>query len=482
VLKQQQQAPPQPQQQKQQLQPPQLPQKPQHQQTRKDASGSSQPNSVNPHIPSQMKSDAHVSPSVPNVAPLRPPAQPISGLPMSIPFHHQQPPVSLQFGGHGPQMQAQVVVPSSMQMSMGLSGGNAPQVLQQLYAPSIQHHQLQQQAMMHPGQGMGYVPSAAHQFPPQLGSIPLGMAPPYNQQPNKYVAPRKTVKITHPDTHEELKLDKRIESSGPRASPNLPSQSQPISSYTHHMGFYNQQSNSYNQSAIYFPPTTGVNQVPTGSSGPRFNYPFTQSGQAMTYVSPLVGPSVSGQSQISVKPYSGGLQTEKSGTHTVTISAPPSKSDEPKLRPAHDATQSKPKDNEVTYVFGTTISNKSNHESKAPSVTEKQPTVVSQSVPIQGAKPATTATTSPVANSVSPVSTADGKSKEAIQRTGSFKDNKKNAVKKESKNTSQLPKACYFLLASFYQTILGIMHVLHFSLDNIFASCFYLGSSDRGRF
>jgi hypothetical protein len=47
----------------------------------------------------------------------------------------------------------------------------------------------------------------------------------------------------------------------------------------------------------------------------------------------------------------------------------------------------------------------------------------------QGAKPETTAT-SPVANLVSTVSTADGKSKEAIQRTGSFKDNKKNAIKK----------------------------------------------------
>jgi hypothetical protein len=66
----------------------------------------------------------------------------------------------------------------------------------------------------------------------------------------------------------------------------------------------------------------------------------------------------------------------------------------------------------------------------------------------KGAKLETTAT-SPIANSVSTFSTADGKSKEAIQRTGSFKDNKKNAIKKESKNTSQLPKACYFLVASF---------------------------------
>jgi translation initiation factor 4G len=434
----------QPQQQKQQLQ---LPQKPQQQQTRKDASSSSQPNSVSPHIPSQMKRDVHVSPSVPNAAPMRPPVQPISGVPMSIPFHHQQQSVSLQFGGHGPQMQAQVVVPSSMQMSMG---SNAPQVPQQLYAQSIQHHQMQQQAMMHPGQGMGYVPSAPHQFPPQLGSIPIGMASQYPQQPNKYVAPRKTVKITHPDTHEELKLDMRMESSGQRASPNLPPQSQPVSSYAPHMGFYNQQSNSYNQSTIYYPPTTGVSQVPTGSSGPRFNYPVNKSGQAMTYVSPPVGPSVSGQSQITVKPYSGGLQAEKSGTHTVMISAPLRKSDDPKLRPAEDTTQSKQKDNEATSVSGTTVSNKSDHEkeSKVPSVTEKRPTVVSQSAPIQGAKQETTVASSSVASSVSPVPTADGKNKEAIQRTGSFKDNKKNATKKESKNTSQQPKACYLLSAS----------------------------------
>ncbi|KAK3125346.1 hypothetical protein QOZ80_7BG0603660 [Eleusine coracana subsp. coracana] len=423
---QQQQPPPQ---QKQQLQPP-LPQKPQQQQIRKDASSSSQPSSVNSHIPSQMKRDVHVSPSIPNVVPLRPTVQQISGMPMSMPFHHQQPPIPLQFGGHGPQMQAQVVVPSSMQMSMGLSGGNAPQVPQQMYAPGIQHHQLQQQAMMHPGQSMGYVPSAAHQFQPQLGSIAsMPMAPQYAQQPNKYVAPRKAVKITHPDTHEELKLDKRMESSGQRASPNLPPQSQTVGSY---MGFYNQQPNSYNQSAMYYPPTTSVNQVPTGSSGSRL-YPVTQSGQTMTYVSPSVGPSSSGQLQSTVKPYSGGLQKEKSGTNTVTISAPPSKSDEPKSRPAEDAAPSRQKDNEVVSVSVTTISNKSDHE--------KRPAVVSQSIPIQATKPETTGTASPVVNSVSSVPTADGKNKEAIQRTGSFKDSKKNATKKESKNLSQQTKA-----------------------------------------
>ncbi|XP_062187059.1 eukaryotic translation initiation factor 4G-like [Phragmites australis] len=405
----------------------QQPQQPQQQQTRKDAVGSSHPNSVNPHISSQVKRDVHVSPSVPNVAPLRPTVQSISGMTMSIPFQfgghgpQMQPQVPLQFGGHGPQMQPQVV-PSSLQMSMGLTGGNAPQVPQQLYVPTI--HQLQQQAMMQ-GQGIGYVSSAGHQFPPQLGNIPMSIAPQYTQ------TRKTTVKITHPDTHEELKLDKRMDSSGQRASPNLTPQSQPVSSYNPLMGFYH-------QSSIYYPPTTGVSQVATASSGPRFNYPVTQSGQAMTYISPSAGPVAPGQSQITVKPYLGGLQTEKSGTHTVTISAPPGKSDALKLRPAEDAAPNQQKDEEV--VSGITVSNKSAHEKESKAPSEKHPTVVSQSLPVQGVKPETSVTVSPVANSVSPMSGTEGKNKETIQRTESFKDNRKNATKKDARNLSQQPQ------------------------------------------
>ncbi|CAN6168405.1 unnamed protein product [Urochloa humidicola] len=414
----------------------QVPQQPHQQQTRKDAIGSSQPNTINPHVPSQLKRDVHASPSVPNATSLRPTVQPMPGVQMSIPFHHQPAPVPLQFGGHAPQLQPQIV-PSSLQMSMGLTGSNAPQVPQQLYAPTMQHHQLQQQAMMHQGQGMSYVTSVGHQYPPQLGNMPVNMAPQYTQQqPNKFVAaPRKTtIKITHPDTHEELKLDKRMDTSGQRAAPNLTpqSQSQPVGSYAPNIGFFHQPSNSYNQSGMYYSPTTGVNQVPTGSSGPRFNYPVSQSGQAVTYISPSSGPPVSGQPQMTVKPHPVGLQAEKSGSHTVTITAPPGKSDAPKLRPAEDAAANRQKDNEV--VSGITVSTKSAHEeSKAAVVPEKHTTVVSPSLPTQGAKPQTSVTV----NSALPVSGADGKSKESIQRTGSFKDNKKIAIKKDVRNSSE---------------------------------------------
>jgi translation initiation factor 4G len=436
---------PQPQQKQQQQlshQPQQVPQQPQQQSTRKEAVGSSQPNSLNPHITSQMKRDVHPSSSVPNVTSLRPTVQPMPGVQMPIPFHHPPAQVPLQFGGHGAQLQPQVV-PSSFQMSMGLTGSSTPQVPQQLYAPTLQHHQLQQQAMMHPGQGMGYVPSVAHQFP-QLGNIPMSMASQYpQQQPNKHAATRKTtVKITHPDTHEELKLDKRMDSSGQRAAPNLTQQSQPVGSYAPHMGFFHQQPNSYNQSGMYYSTPAGVNQVATGSSGPRFNYPVTQSGQAMTYISPSAAPPVSGQSQYTVKPHPVGLLTEKSH---VTISAPPAKSEPPKLRAAEDAASSRQKDNEV--VSGIIVSSKSTLEKERsdPLVTVKHSTVISPSLPMptHGAKPQASVTSSLTANSVSPVAGADGKSEESIQRTGSFKDNNKNIVtKKDVRNSSEPPKVC----------------------------------------
>ncbi|KAJ1291366.1 hypothetical protein BS78_02G311500 [Paspalum vaginatum] len=408
---------------------------PQQQQTRKDAIGSSQPNSVNPHV--QLKRDVHASPSVPSVTSLRPTVQPMPGVQMSIPFHHQQAQVPLQFGGHGPQLQPQVV-PSSLQMSMGLPGSNAPQVPQQLYAPTIQHHQLQQQAMMHQGQGMGIYPSVAHQYAPQLGNIPMNIPPQYpQQQPNKYNtgARKTTVKITHPDTHEELKLDNRMDSSGQRSAPNLTPQSQPVSNFTH-MGFFHQPTSSYNQSAIYYPPTTGVSQVPTGPLGPRYNYPVTQSGQAMTYISPSAGTPVSGQPQVTVKPQSSGLQTEKPGAHTVTISAPPGKSDTTKLRPTEDVAAGRQKDE---VVSGITVSNKSANEKESKGPTEKHSTVVSQSLPTHGAKPQASVTSSPAANSVSPGAEADGKGKDSLQRTGSFKDNKKVVTKKDAKNLSEPP-------------------------------------------
>lgn len=411
------------------------------QQTRKDvvsSNHSSKP--INPHIPSQVKSSVHVSPSVPNVAPPRPPVQQIPGMPMSMPFHHQAP---LQFGGHNPQIPPQGVVPSSLQMSMGLHGANAPQVAQQMYIPTIQHHhQLQPPTMMHQAAGIPYGP-AAHQLTPQMsGMMNVGVAPQFTpQQPNKYVTGptrKTTVKITHPDTHEELKLDKRMDSSGQRGLPSVQQQSQPVSTYGSPMGFYQQ--NSYNQSTMFYPTTSGVGQVPTVSQGPRF-----VSTQTVSYISPsmntgpgsnkdnLAGSTTSGHSQVTGKPHPAGLHMEKSGVQTVTISAPPGKSDVNKLKPAEDVVSHRQKDNEA--VSG--VRKSGENESKASPITEKHPTPVSQPLQALAANPETTAAASFVVNSVPG---DDGKSKESIQRTGSFKDSNKNATK-DTRNLSQEPQS-----------------------------------------
>ncbi|KAL5199094.1 hypothetical protein ABZP36_002606 [Zizania latifolia] len=429
----------QPLQQKQQPHP--QPQQPPPQQTRKDAVSSSQPNPVNPHLPSQVKRDVRVSPSVSSVPPPRH-VQQLPGVAMPMPYRHQAP---VQFGGHNSQMPPQSVVPSSLQMPM-MHGGNAPQVPQNMYVSTIPHHQLQQTTMMHGAQGIPYVPSATHQLTTQMGNIMnVGVGPQYQQPPNKFVAPRKTpVKITHPDTHEELKLDKRIDSSGQRGLHNIQQQSQPVSSYGTHMGFYPSiQPNAYNQSAMFYPNAAGISQVPTVSQGPRFTYPVSQAGQAIPFISPsmstvpgsnkdsIPGPTASsGHSQVTGKVHPAGLHMEKSGAHTVTITAPPSKSDAPRLRLIEDAVSHRQKDSQAVSVVA---KSGSDNERKAPLITEKHPMSVSQPLKAQGANTETTAPASSVINEYG----ADGKSKESIQRTESFKDSNKNVSRKDTGNLSQ---------------------------------------------
>jgi hypothetical protein len=79
------------------------------------------------------------------------------------------------------------------------------------------------------------------------------------------------------------------------------------------------------------------------------------------------------------------------------------------------------------------VTEKHSKESKAPSVTEKHPTVVTQPTPIQATKPETDTATYPTTNLPSVLSGADGKSKEAIQKNDSVKDNKKNTTRKDTK-------------------------------------------------
>ncbi|KAG6437832.1 hypothetical protein SASPL_102762 [Salvia splendens] len=239
---------------------------------KKDAGVPNQTNAREAHSISKPKRDIQVSVVPPVTQIQKPGVHSMPGMPMQMPFHQTQ----VQFGGPNPQIQPQALsgTPLPLSMQMPLPIGN-PQMQPQMFISSLQPHPLQSQAMMQ-GQNFNFPPQMAHQLPPQLGNMGINMTPQFPQhQAGKYGASRKTVKITHPDTHEELRLDG---SPAPRSHPVVPPQSQPIPSFpqNHQMNFY---PNSYNTNSVYFPAASSVplssTQIPPTSQPPRFHNQVT---------------------------------------------------------------------------------------------------------------------------------------------------------------------------------------------------------------
>ncbi|CAN6486723.1 unnamed protein product [Victoria cruziana] len=209
----------------------------------------------------------------------------------SIPLSFAQIQASVQFSNPGSQIQSHN---GSIQMPLPISVSNAAQVQPQVFISSLQPHPLQSQAMIHQNQGLGY---QTPQLGPPMSGFGVGMAPQFSQQAGaKFSTTRKAVKITHPETREELNLDKIADSIASSSSSGQgvqtarshavvahPSQ-QPIPSYTspHQIGYYPAiPSNSY-ATSIFYPgqaahPLNSV-QIAPGSSAPRCNFP-TISGQ-----------------------------------------------------------------------------------------------------------------------------------------------------------------------------------------------------------
>jgi translation initiation factor 4G len=193
--------------------------------------------------------------------------------------------------------QGMTAAPSlQMPMHMPLAMGNPSQVQPSVFVPGLQPHPMQTQGIIHQGQGMSFTTQMGPpQLPPQLSSMGITMSP---QQGGKFGQRKTTVKILHPDTYEELRLDKRADSysdggsSGPRSHPNVAPQSQPIPSYAppHSLSFYSP--NSYNASPIYYPPQGSVpltsSQMAPSTQAPRFNYQVGQGPQNMTYMNPAL--------------------------------------------------------------------------------------------------------------------------------------------------------------------------------------------------
>ncbi|XP_060219044.1 eukaryotic translation initiation factor 4G-like isoform X2 [Lycium barbarum] len=175
---------------------------------RKDAGPLDQSNPSEAHgVASKPKREVQISAPPPVITQTqKPSAHPMPGMHMQIPFY-QQPQVPVQFGGPGPQITSHSMSATSLPMPMHLPIGN-PSMQQPMYVSSLQPHPMQSQGMMHQAQGLNFSSGMGPQLPPQLSNMGMNMGSQFSpQQAGKFLGPRKTVKITHPETHEELRLD-----------------------------------------------------------------------------------------------------------------------------------------------------------------------------------------------------------------------------------------------------------------------------------
>ncbi|XP_058086465.1 eukaryotic translation initiation factor 4G-like [Magnolia sinica] len=450
------------------------------QQMRKDVGSMNQSNTASSHPQPQAKRDIHIPiPAAPAATAQKSSVLPMTGMSMPMPF--QQPQVPIQFGGPTQQIQSQGVTAPSLQM---LPVGNAAQVQQQVFVPSLQSHPLQPQGMMHQGQSLGFAPQMGHQMVPQLGNLGIGMPPQFaQQQAGKFGAPRKAVKITHPETHEELKLDNKrtdshldVGSSGPRSHPNVPPQSQPIPSFppAHSINYY-PIPNSYNSAPIFFQPSSSLpltgSQMTPSSSASRYNYSVGQGGQAISFMNPLpvskAGPPMQGMSepmnverthdghvmvsaptasvQVTVKPPVVPLAA-KAGISSVAVNPSTVKGEPSKLLRspgeaiAHHQQREiemgsennfqQPKsvsENPETIPLPATVKSSA---AASPAVSMHIPPSSTESVPV-----------APAEESTSVASNAEGRRKESIRRSDSFKDQHKKPSKKEPRHSQQQHQA-----------------------------------------
>nr|QEX51116.1 eukaryotic translation initiation factor 4G-like isoform X1 [Cymbidium ensifolium] len=440
------------------LQQPLLQQK--NQQTVKDAGGFNQGGGREPHPPIHPKRDMHVP--IPGASPARSSVLNVGGIPMHASF--QQPQIPVQFSGPNLQIPSQGMIPNSLQMTMTLPTGNAPQISQQLYVPNIQSHPLQPPAVMHQGQSLGFTPQLGHQLPPQLGSLGVGITPQFHQQqPGNFVSQRKAVKITHPETHEELKLDKRTNlqtdpgALGQRQLPNATSQSQPIQAFNQQIGYYPP---TYNHSPMFYPSSLPLpsTQMTTGPQAARYGYPVGPNGQTISFInhsalggrpglpSPLhglpeavnsdassVSASLAAPAQVAIKPAILSAP-EKVVTPSVRISMPITKTESPKQSKLSGNVPVAPQLKDKEFVSQNTTMLKKSYEApvtdSSPSTNDKNLTRVSAMVlgHINKSEASSLAPTF-VGSSASIVADDDGWKEEALRSESLNDDQRRSSIR-----------------------------------------------------
>ncbi|XP_044501768.1 eukaryotic translation initiation factor 4G-like isoform X2 [Mangifera indica] len=332
---------------------------------------------------------------------------------MQMPFHQQQ--VSMQFGGHRPQMQSQNVTGTSLQLPLpiALPMGSGQQ---HMFVPGLQPHPMQPQGIMHQGQGLNFT---AHMGPPQLGNMGIGITSHYpQQQGGKYAGHRKTiVKITDPETHKEVRLDERMDThtdsgvSAPRSHTNIP-QSQPIQTFSpaHQINCY---SSSFNHGSMYFPTPGSLplmsSQITPNSQAPRYNYTVGQGPPNVSFINPTT---------------IGSLPVSKTGIPMPSVVEPPNSDHS---RDEHNIIYSAPSGTVQVTVKPAKVS-------VGEKVADSSLSVISPAVGKGGlSKPSR-----PSGEEPAPVATnVEGRTTESLSRLNSNKDHQKKPARKELIHSQQ---------------------------------------------
>lgn len=246
------------------------------------------------HNPSSEKADIQVPHIFPPSQTQKSPITNIRMPSVQTQYQHAQVPHPVHFGGPNMHMQPPVTANSfQMPMPMALSMGNTSQIQPQVFFQGLPSHPMHHQGMMHQAQGHGFATPMGAQIHPQLSHVGVGLSPQYpQQQGGKFGGARKTtpVKITHPDTHEELRLDRRGdpypegESAALKPHSNTPPRSQPVSSFAPRP--VNLVQPSYNSNTMIYPPASvSLNSGPMSSAqAPRYHFPVVDGSQRVQLI------------------------------------------------------------------------------------------------------------------------------------------------------------------------------------------------------
>ncbi|KAL6903789.1 hypothetical protein ACP4OV_004602 [Aristida adscensionis] len=219
---------------------------------------------------------------------------PVPGRPLPVAFQQKQPQVPVEFRGPGLQMQPIGSVSSSFPVKMAVPVGNAPH-MQPLFVHGAQPRALQQQTFIHQGQGFGCAPPANCHLP-QFGNLRIAQELSPQQQPRTGDEQKRPIKITHPETHEELMLDRRghsfmgVPASGQVPLHNMHQLPQPTQTISPLHKVYYPRPGMYNTAPIYLPNTNIIplpsRQVSSKMQNPMHRFDSTNSNQPITSIRP----------------------------------------------------------------------------------------------------------------------------------------------------------------------------------------------------